>query len=203
MYQTEATTLGLCRRTRSRDYIKQALDLGINFFDTANVYSDGTSEEIVGSALNDFVDRGDVIVATKVNDACVPHPQASGFLARQSCMKWIKSLFRLGMDYIDLYQIHRWGCHRTNRGNTRCFKRCRQIRQSSLYRRIEHVCMAICKGTSRLRQKRLGAFHQHAKLRQLDLPRGKTRDAAALQRRRRWSNSLEPTFTWSPDPRLG
>ena len=92
----------------SRDYIKQALDLGINFFDTANVYSDGTSEEIVGSALNDFVDRGDVIVATKVNARMRPTPTGIG-LSRKAIMHEVdQSLFRLGMDYIDLYQIHRW-----------------------------------------------------------------------------------------------
>lgn len=92
----------------SRDIIKQALDLGINFFDTANVYSDGTSEEIVGTALNDMVAREDVIVATKVNARMRDTPNGAG-LSRKAIMHEVdQSLFRLNMEYIDLYQIHRW-----------------------------------------------------------------------------------------------
>jgi aryl-alcohol dehydrogenase-like predicted oxidoreductase len=92
----------------SREFIKQALDLGINFFDTANVYSDGTSEEIVGTALNDFVAREDVIIATKVNARMRETPNGVG-LSRKAIMHEVdQSLFRLNTDYIDLYQIHRW-----------------------------------------------------------------------------------------------
>lgn len=92
----------------SRDIIKQALDLGINFFDTANVYSDGTSEEIVGTALNDMVAREDVVVATKVNARMRDTPNGAG-LSRKAIMHEVdQSLFRLNMEYIDLYQIHRW-----------------------------------------------------------------------------------------------
>jgi aryl-alcohol dehydrogenase-like predicted oxidoreductase len=92
----------------SRKYIKQALDLDINFFDTANVYSDGTSEEIVGRALKDFAKREDVIIATKVNGRMRPGPHGVG-LSRKSIMHEVEqSLRRLGTDYIDLYQIHRW-----------------------------------------------------------------------------------------------
>jgi 1-deoxyxylulose-5-phosphate synthase len=92
----------------SRPLIRQALEAGINFFDTANVYSDGTSEEIVGRALRDFASRDEVVVATKVRGQVRPGPNGQG-LSRKSIMAEIdNSLRRLGMDYVDLYQIHRW-----------------------------------------------------------------------------------------------
>ena len=92
---------------KSRPLIKQALDLGINFFDTANVYSDGTSEEIVGRALKDFVRREDVVIATKVNSRMRPGPNGAG-LSRKAILGEIdNSLRRLGTDFVDLYQIHR------------------------------------------------------------------------------------------------
>jgi len=92
---------------KSRPIIKRALDLGINFFDTANVYSDGTSEEIVGRILKDLTTREAVVVATKVNGRMRPGPNGQG-LSRRAIMGEIdNSLCRLGMDYVDLYQIHR------------------------------------------------------------------------------------------------
>lgn len=91
----------------SRPLIKQAIELGINFFDTANNYSDGTSEEIVGRALKDFVKRDDVVIATKVFNRQRPGPNGAG-LSRKAIMTEIDhSLRRLGTDYVDLYQIHR------------------------------------------------------------------------------------------------
>ncbi|HUC90765.1 MAG TPA: aldo/keto reductase [Paenibacillus sp.] len=93
---------------RSRPIIKKALDLGINFFDTANVYSDGTSEEIVGRALKDFANRDEIVIATKVHFRMHEGPNGAG-LSRKAIMSEIdKSLKRLGTDYVDLYQIHRW-----------------------------------------------------------------------------------------------
>jgi aryl-alcohol dehydrogenase (NADP+) len=88
----------------SRPFIRTALDLGVTFFDTANVYSDGSSEEIVGRALKDFARREDVVIATKV------HGRMRGAgLSRAAIMNEIDaSLRRLGTDYVDLYQIHRW-----------------------------------------------------------------------------------------------
>jgi aryl-alcohol dehydrogenase-like predicted oxidoreductase len=92
----------------ARPFIKQALDLGINFFDTANIYSDGTSEEIVGRALKDFARRDEIVLATKVNSRMRPGPNGAG-LSRKAIMAEVDaSLKRLGTDYIDLYQIHRW-----------------------------------------------------------------------------------------------
>jgi len=92
----------------SRPFIKRALELGINFFDTANVYSDGSSEEIVGRALKDFAHRDEVVIATKVHGRMRPGSNGAG-LSRKAIMSEIdNSLKRLGTDYVDLYQIHRW-----------------------------------------------------------------------------------------------
>ncbi len=93
----------------SRPFIKHALELGINFFDTANVYSRGRSEEILGKALHDFAaSRDEVVVATKVHGEMGPGPNDHG-LSRTHILSSIDaSLTRLGMEYVDLYQIHRW-----------------------------------------------------------------------------------------------
>lgn len=93
---------------KSRPLIRQALEAGINFLDTANVYSDGSSEEIVGRAIRDFSRREDVVLATKVFNRMHPGPNGAG-LSRKAIMAEIdNSLRRLGTDYVDLYQIHRW-----------------------------------------------------------------------------------------------
>ena len=92
----------------SRPIIKRAVEAGINFFDTANAYSDGTSEEIVGRALAEFTRRDEVVLATKVFYASRRGPNSGG-LSRKAIMHEIDaSLRRLGTDYVDLYQIHRW-----------------------------------------------------------------------------------------------
>ncbi|MCX6218654.1 aldo/keto reductase [Spirosoma sp.] len=93
---------------KSRPFIQKALDLGINFFDTADVYSTGASEEVVGRALRDFASRDEVVLATKVFNPMGPGPNDRG-LSRKHIMSAIDaSLKRLGTDYVDLYQIHRW-----------------------------------------------------------------------------------------------
>ncbi len=92
----------------SRPFFRKALEGGINFFDTANVYSDGSSEEITGRALRDFARREEVVIATKVHGRMRPGPNGMG-LSRKAIMTEIDaSLRRLGTDYVDLYQIHRW-----------------------------------------------------------------------------------------------
>lgn len=93
---------------QSRSIIKKALELGINFFDTANVYSMGTSEEFLGRALKDYTNRDEVVLATKVHGPMSEGPSGAG-LSRKAIMSEIdKSLKRLGTDYVDLYIIHRW-----------------------------------------------------------------------------------------------
>ncbi len=93
---------------QSRPLIKQAVELGINFFDTANVYSDGTSEEILGRALKEFTRREDVVIATKVNGRMRPGPNGAGLSRKAIFGELHNSLRRLGTDFVDLYQIHRW-----------------------------------------------------------------------------------------------
>ncbi|MDW8276902.1 MAG: aldo/keto reductase, partial [Anaerolineales bacterium] len=96
------------KEEESRSIIKKALELGINFFDTANVYSLGVSEEILGRALKDFARREEVVIATKVFFKMREDPNGGG-LSRKAILTEIdNSLRRLGTDYVDLYQIHRW-----------------------------------------------------------------------------------------------
>ena len=92
----------------ARPFIKRALEGGINFFDTANRYSLGSSEEILGRAIRDFARRDEIVIATKVYGRMRPGPNGGG-LSRKAILREIDdSLRRLGTDYVDLYQIHRW-----------------------------------------------------------------------------------------------
>ena len=93
---------------RSRPLIRRAIEAGITFFDTANVYSDGTSEEIVGRALREFADRDEIVLATKVHGRMRPGPNGAGLSRKAIFTELEASLRRLGVDYVDLYQIHRW-----------------------------------------------------------------------------------------------
>lgn len=96
------------KEDEARPFFKRAIELGINFFDTANIYSYGASEEITGRALRDFARREEVVIATKVWGVMRPGPNGGG-LSRKAIFHEIDaSLKRLGTDYIDLYQIHRW-----------------------------------------------------------------------------------------------
>ncbi len=96
------------REDEARPFFKRALELGINFFDTANVYSFGASEEITGRALGALARREEVVIATKVHGRMRPGPNGAG-LSRKAILHEIDaSLKRLGTDYVDLYQIHRW-----------------------------------------------------------------------------------------------
>jgi len=96
----------------SRPVIRKALDLGINFFDTANIYSMGESEKILGRALKDYANRDDIVLATKVHQTMRPGLPNSGGLSRKEIMTEINhSLERLETDYVDLYIIHRWDYH--------------------------------------------------------------------------------------------
>jgi aryl-alcohol dehydrogenase-like predicted oxidoreductase len=92
----------------SRAMIRQALDVGFNFFDTANNYSDGTSEEIVGRAIKDMARRDEIVLATKVFTRTRPGPNGAGLSRKVIFAELDNSLRRLGVDYVDLYQIHRW-----------------------------------------------------------------------------------------------
>lgn len=92
----------------TRPLLKQALDAGINFFDTANVYSSGASEEVVGRYLKENTRREDVVIATKVQGVMRPGPNGKGLSRKEIVFELEQSLRRLGTDYVDLYQTHRW-----------------------------------------------------------------------------------------------
>ncbi len=92
----------------SQPFLKQALDLGINFFDTANVYSAGASEEVVGRFLKANTRRESVVIATKLNGVMRDEPNGNGLSRKEIFFELDQSLRRLGTDYVDLYQIHRW-----------------------------------------------------------------------------------------------
>src|SRR6202142_1111984 len=94
--------------TACRDIVRQALEAGINFFDTADVYSAGRSEEITGAYLSEMASRDDIVVATKVHGAMGPGPNRRGLSRKHIIEACENSLRRLQMDYVDLYQIHRW-----------------------------------------------------------------------------------------------
>jgi 1-deoxyxylulose-5-phosphate synthase len=106
-YGLEEREWGL-NEEQGRPFIERALELGINFFDTANMYGNGRSEEVLGRALRDFAKRDEVVIATKVYFPMRPDVNGRG-LSRKAIMTEIDhSLRRLGTDYVDLYQIHRW-----------------------------------------------------------------------------------------------
>src|SRR5246500_5617289 len=92
----------------SRPFIQRALEAGINFFDTANRYSLGKSEEILGCAIRDFVQRDEVVIATKVYGRMRPGPNGAGLSRKAIFAEIDNSLRRLGMEYVDLYKIHRF-----------------------------------------------------------------------------------------------
>ena len=110
-YGTPAWRPWILDEATSRPIIKRAVELGINFFDTANMYSRGGSEEVLGRALKDFARREEVVVATKVFYPVVEHPNGRGLSRKQILSAIDGSLKRLGMDYVDLYQIHRYDEH--------------------------------------------------------------------------------------------
>jgi aryl-alcohol dehydrogenase-like predicted oxidoreductase len=110
-YGTPAWRPWVLDEETSRPFIKRALEHGINFFDTANMYSRGVSEEVVGRALKEYAKRDEIVLATKVFYPVEDHPNGGG-LSRKHIMSAIDaSLKRLGMDYVDLYQIHRFDDH--------------------------------------------------------------------------------------------
>jgi len=106
-YGLEERKWGL-NEEQGRPFIKRALEIGINFFDTANMYGNGRSEEVLGRAVRDFAKRDELVIATKVYFPMSPDVNGRG-LSRKAIMTEIDhSLRRLEMDYVDLYQIHRW-----------------------------------------------------------------------------------------------
>ena len=141
----------------SRPFVKRALEAGINFFDTADMYSLGVSEEILGRAIRDFANRDRVVLATKVYQPMSDDPNDRG-LSRKHIMTSIDaSLRRLGTDYVDLYQIHRWDSQTPIEETLCALQRHRPRRQGALHRRVEHGGVAVRAGAVRRRPARLDA----------------------------------------------
>ena len=171
---------------KSRPFIKRALEAGINFFDTANIYSDGTSEEIVGRALRDFARRDEVVVATKVCYRDAARARTRRGLSRKIIMTAIDdSLRRLGTDYVDLYQIHRWDTHTPIEETLEALHDVVKAGQGALHRRVVDVRLAVLQGAVRGRPARLDALRVDAEPLQPALPRGGARDDAAVRGRGR------------------
>ena len=188
---------------KARPIIRQALDAGINFLDTANVYSDGSSEEIVGQALADFTRREEIVLATKVNGRMRAGANGAG-LSRKAIMTEIdNSLRRLQTDYVDLYQIHRFD-HTTPVEETMealddvvKAGKALYIGASSMYAwefsKMLHV--ADRNGWSR--------FVVDAGPLQPPVPGRRTRDAAAVRGPRDRCHPMEPTGSRQAHPQLG
>ena len=164
----------------SRPFIKRALELGINFFDTADVYSNGVSEEITGRALRDFATRDEVVIATKVHGAMGPGPNDGGLSRKHILSSIDASLKRLGMDYVDLYQIHRWDYETPIEETLEALQRRGPHGQGALHRRLVDVRLAVCQGAVHRRPARLGALRLDAAALQPGLPRRRARDAAPV-----------------------
>ena len=129
----------------SRPFIRKALDLGINFFDTANIYSHGSSEEIVGRALVEYARRGEIVLATKVNGRMHKGPNGAGLSRKAIFAEIDASLKRLGTDYVDLYQIHRWD-HAVPIEDTHGWARFQTMQNyvNLLYREEEREMLPLC-----------------------------------------------------------
>ena len=167
---------------QARPFIKQAIEAGINFFDTANVYSDGTSEEIVGKLLKEFVPRDQIVLATKVHGRMRPDANGAG-LSRKAIMTEIDhSLRRLGMDYVDLYQIHRWDYTVPIEETLEALHDVVKAGKVRYIKRRQHACVAILPGALPGRPARLDAVCLDAESLQPDLPRRRARDDEALFR---------------------
>jgi 1-deoxyxylulose-5-phosphate synthase len=176
----------------SRPFIKRALETGINFFDTANRYSIGSSEEILGRAIRDFARRDEVVIATKVYGRMRPGPNRHELSRKAVMIEIDASLRRLGTDYVDLYQIHRWDYETPIEETLEGAPRCCQGGQGALHRRLVDACLAVRPRPRHCREKRMDPFRQHAEPRQPPLPRGGARNAAALRSRGHRRHPVEP-----------
>ena len=173
-----------------KDIFKKAIDLGINYFDTANVYQMGSSEEITGRFIRDFgLNRDEIVVATKVNFEMRPGRPNGGGLSRKNIMAEIDhSLERLGMDYVDVYQIHRLD------SNTR---------QSPLHRRVYHFRLAAGTPAGYCGAEPLDEIRFPAAPIQPDLPGRRTGNHAFVPGPEDGCGSLEPAGRRSLRPSLG
>ena len=187
---------------KSRPVIRQAIEQGINDFDTANVYSDGSSEEITGRLLKEFASRDDIVLATKVYNRMRPGPNGMG-LSRKAIMQEIDaSLTRLRTDYVDLYQIHRFDY------DTPIEETLEALHDVVKAGKARYIGASRCRpGCSprlvRLTAARLDGVRQHAESCEPPLPRGGAGDVASVRRGGRRGDAVEPTGAWAADASLG
>ena len=181
----------------SQPFFKQALDLGINFFDTANVYSTGSSEELLGRFLKANTQRENIVIATKLNGVMRDDPNGKGLSRKEIFFELDQSLKpspnRLRRPLPD----PPLGLRDPHRRDPRSPPRRRQSRQSPLHRRLVHVRLAIRQSPLHRRPPRLDPLHLDAEPLQPPLPRRRARDDGPLQIRRHRRHPLEPA---SPRP---
>jgi aryl-alcohol dehydrogenase-like predicted oxidoreductase len=186
----------------SRPFITQALEAGINFFDTANVYSGGASEEVVGGALKELAKRDEIVLATKVWGRMRPGPNGAGLSRKAIFMEMDASLRRLGTDYVDLYQIHRWDDSTPIEETMEALHDLVKAGKT-LHRGLHHVCVAVRQSAVCRREESLDAFCVDAEFRQSHLSRGGAGNASLVQGRGHRCDSLEPAGAWAPGTALG
>ena len=183
---------------QGREFVKRALEHGINFFDTVDVYSRGASEEILGRSLKTFARRDQVVIATKAYYAMGEGPNDRG-LSRKHLFDAIDaSLTRLGVDCVDLYQVRRWDAHTPLEETVRALHdivqagKARYIGASSMYAWQFAKALALA---DRYGWVRFVSMQNHYNF---GLPRGGTRDASAVPHGGSWRHSVEPARAWFP-----
>ena len=176
----------------SQPFLRQALDLGINFFDTANVYSSGDSEAVLGRFLKANTRREAVVIATKLQGVMREEPNGKGLSRKAILFELDQSLQRLQTDYVDLYQIHRWDYETPIEETLEALHdvvkagKVRYIGASSMY------AWQFAQGALSRRPARLDALRLHAEPLQPALSRRRARDDRPLPVRRHRRHSLEP-----------
>src|SRR6185437_3036282 len=188
---------------QAQPFFQQAIELGITFWDTANVYQAGTSEEVTGRAIRLYSRREDIVLATKVFGKMHEGPGGSG-LSRKAIMEQIDaSLTRLGTDYVDLYQIHRFDPRHPGRRDHGGPARRGQGREGPLPRRVVDVRVAVRQAAARRRPGRLDQVRVHAEPVQPAAPPGRARADGHVRRHRRRPGALFPAGQGPPGPPLG
>ena len=168
----------------SQPFLRQALDLGINFFDTANVYSGGASEEVLGRFLKANTRREAVVIATKVHSVMRDEPNGRGLSRKAIFFELDQSLRRLETDYIDLYQTHRWDYETPIEETLEALHDLVEVRQGALHRRLVHVRLAVRQGALSRRPARMDPLRLHAESLQPALSRRGARDDGPLPSRK-------------------
>jgi aryl-alcohol dehydrogenase-like predicted oxidoreductase len=177
----------------AQPFFQQAIELGITFWDTANVYGFGSSEEIVGRAMRTYTRREDIVLATKLHFKMHDGPGGSG-LSRRAVMEQIDaSLTRLGTDYVDLYQIHRFDPDTPVEETMEALHDVVKAGKALLHRRLVDVGLAVCQDATRRRPPWLDPVRLHARPIQPDAARGGARDVRPARRPRCGKHPVQPS----------